>query len=130
MTVRPYNSDDYPMIESWWKRHGWSPVPEHFLPTVGIIIELDGTPKCATWVMQENSTPIAMMEWTVTNPDNRPKESVAAIREAVASVKVCAKAIGRTALMTYCKQPSLARIYAGEGFQLSDTGMTHLVMHL
>lgn len=128
--ARPYKAEDYAMVSAWWGSHGWPSVPAEFLPVVGIIIEDEGVPRCAVWIKQENSTPIAMMEWLVTNPDNTGKQSMRVISHAVASCRDCCKAMGRTALFTYCKQPSLSRIYQREGFELSDEGMIHLLMKL
>lgn len=130
MKVRPYQASDYPLASEWWKAHGWGSVPECFLPVVGIVVEINDTPAAMAWIKQENSTPIAMMEWLVTNPDNHPKNSLRAIREVTESVKACAKAMGRTTLFTYCKQPSLARAYEKAGFLQTDSAMIHLVCQL
>ena len=130
ISVRPYKAADYDMVSGWWKAHGWEAMSPTFLPVVGIVIEDNGVPRCAVWIKQENSTPIAMMEWLVTNPENTGKQSMRAISQAVHACRDCAKAMGRTALFTYCKQQSLARIYEREGFTLSDKEMIHLVMKL
>ena len=127
ITVRPYQAGDYETASAWWVAHGWPAVPVQFLPVVGVVVMVDEVPAAMAWLKQENSTPIAMMEWLVTNPANHPKDSVRAIKEAIESMKAVCVATGRTALFTFCKQPSLARAYEKSGFSRSDDGMIHLV---
>lgn len=130
MTVRPYFDSDYPLASEWWQAHGWPAVPRGLIPVVGVAVEINGSPAAMGWLKLESSTSIGMMEWVVSNPKNSPRDSVKAIREVTESIKACAKAQGRTALFTYCKQPSLARSYERSGFQITDKDMIHLVCPL
>lgn len=130
MGIRPYRAGDYATASAWWRGHGWEPVPEQFLPVLGVVVLVDDVPAAMAWLKQENSTPIGMMEWLVTNPDNAPRDSVRAHKQAVEAIKDVCKATGRTTLFTFCKQPSLARAYERCGFTRSDDGMIHLVCNL
>lgn len=130
MTARPYFGTDYPTVEDWWIGHGWPAIPQGFLPTVGIVIEKEGKPVAAGWIKLESSTPMAMLEWCVSDPRASGRDVFAAISQLVESAKASAKAMGRTALFTYCKQESLARLYERGGFERSDSEMIHLVCNL
>lgn len=127
---RPYYGTDYPMVCDWWISHGWPPVCQTFLPAVGVIIELDGKPVAAGWLKMESTTPLAMPEWLVTNPENRDRDSIHALSELLEQLKAIAKAQGRTQLFAACKQDSLARLYCRHGFTKSDSEMIHLVCPL
>lgn len=128
---RPYYGHDYEMVAGWFRGHGWEPVPQAFIPVLGIVVhDGEGRDLAAGWIKLESSTPIAMLEWVVTNPENHPKESAASIDALIQHAKECAKEQGRTAIFTYCKQDSLARKYGKHGFQQSDSGMIHLVCSL
>ena len=128
--AHPFKESYYKTACEWWEGHGWDAVPQVFLPVVGFVIEDDGIPRCMAWLKQENSTPIAMLEWLVTNPENTPRQTMRAIKAVTGTARDCAKAMGRVALFTYCKQPSLARVYENSGFQQTDSGMIHLTMPL
>lgn len=131
ISARPfYFAKDYDMLCSWWKSHGWDAVPAAFLPAVGIVITDGEKDLAAGFLKMETTTPIGMLEWSVTNPENAGRESIKALAELMESAKVAAKAMGRTVLFTYCKQPSLARLYEKAGFQTTDKEMIHLVCNL
>ena len=92
------------------------------------MVESGGVMKAAGWLFMDNSgCGIGKMEWAVTNPSNKPKESVQAIRELVGAVKVVADALDYGVIFTSVKQPSLIRLFERCGFVKSDTGMTNMI---
>lgn len=126
--VRMYAAEDYATIAPWWPAHGWQPVAQAVLPRGGVVVELDGRPVAAAWLYMDNSVGVAMMEWTVTNPDNTPRQSLKAITLLVGAIREIAVQNDYGVVLTSAKQDSLVKVYAKNGFQKTDSGMTHLLM--
>ncbi len=128
ITVRTYQEEtDYPIFAKWWEGHDFQPVPPHILPTLGNVVLKDGEPIAAAWLYLDSSTPVAMMEWIVTDPANNPKVSAVGITHAVQSLKSAAFAAGYPIILSSCRQESLARLLERTGFERSDEGVTHLI---
>lgn len=120
---------DHPVAMEWWKAHGWPGVPVVILPKCGIMVESDeGKPMACAWMYMDNSVGVGMMEWTVTNPTNTPKQSYAAITFLIKAIRELALSFDYGVLLTSVKQEALARIYERNGFKASDEGMKHMVM--
>jgi hypothetical protein len=129
MKTRLYAPDDYPVFAKWWPEHGWPAVPFIILPKCGVVVENDsGTMVAVAWLYMDNSVGVAMMEWTVTNPANTPKQSFAAIHVLVGAIKALALEFDYGVVLTSARQESLVRTYERVGFTKTDEGMTHLVM--
>lgn len=129
MKTRLYAPEDYPTFEKWWPCHGWPAVPQVILPKCGVVVEDDNSVmRAAAWLYMDNSVGVAMMEWTVTNPENTAKQSFAAISYLVGGIKAVAVELDYGVLLTSAKQDSLVRVYERTGFSKTDSGMTHLVM--
>lgn len=127
---RPYYGTDYGMVSGWWEGHGWPSAPQIALPATGVVIEIDGNPAAAGWLKLESTTPLAMPEWLVSNPNLSARHAVAALAELLEQLKAIAKAQGRTHLFAAVHQESLARLYVKKGFEVSDREMIHLVCTL
>lgn len=115
--------DDYPMLESWWKGHGWPPVPLQILPPLGVIFD---NAAAGFAYMDNGSTGVAMMEWLVTDPKAGLK-AAKALKHVVGFLTTELKRLDYGAILTTCKQPSLARLLEGSGFNRTDEGMFHLI---
>lgn len=126
-TVRFYDPADYPTVKEWWEGHGWPAVPEAVLPQPGIICELNGEPIAACWLYMSNSNGVAMMEWTVANPELAGRDTVRAIEVLTGYVDVFAKEHDYGMILTTCKQEGLARLLSRNGFQETDREMIHLI---
>lgn len=128
ISVRPYDPEaDYPTFEQWWKAHHFTPVPPIALPALGNVALYNNAPVAAAWLFMDSTTPIAMLEWIVTNPDNNPKISAIGITHCVQSLKLAAAAAGHTIILASCRQESLARLLIKTGFQESDKNVIHLI---
>ncbi len=66
--VREFTDEDYTTIAEWWRAHKQEVVPLDFLPKLGAIVEADGIPMAAAWVVMSNSHGVCYLEWLVTNP--------------------------------------------------------------
>ena len=68
MTIRPYSSEDYNMIRSWWEVHGSTIMPAQvFLPAIGAVAEIDGQPIAMSFLYCVIGG-ISIIEFTTTNP--------------------------------------------------------------
>ncbi len=78
----------------------------------------------------DNSIGVSILEWMVASPDAKPKAVYKSIKTIVEFLKLRAKDMGYSIMLTTCKQESLARVYEKTGFQRTDSGMIHLVQAL
>ena len=129
MKTRLYDPKDYPIVSPWWPAHGWPMISEDVLPKCGIVVEDDeGVPRAASWLYMSNSNGVSMMEWTVTNPLNKPKESFRAVQTLVNAMRELAISLDYGVILTTSKNPALIRLYEKGGFTKTDEGVTHLLM--
>lgn len=118
---------DYDMLVAWWKGHGWTALPKAALNTLGVICAVDGVDTCAAFLLMSNSTGVAMLEWLVTNPEANVRAAYLAIPTVTAFIEGEAARNNYGVLLTACRQPSLVRMYERSGFQVTDTGVTHMI---
>jgi hypothetical protein len=129
MKTRLYDPKDYPLVSPWWPAHGWPMIAEAVLPKCGIVVEDDeGVARAASWLYMSNSNGVSMMEWTVTNPLNKPKESFRAVQTLIGAMRELALLFDYGMILTTAKQPALIRLYEKSGFEKTDQEMTHLIM--
>jgi hypothetical protein len=124
---------DYATVESWWKQHGWAAVPQPMLPKLGVIAFYDGENKqdaAAAWLYMDNSSPVCMLEWMVTNPAISGTKTVRALKHLSQFLTSEAKHNDYAVMLTTCKQESLAKFYEKQGFQRTDDAMLHLLKTL
>lgn len=122
--LRIWSKDDYEMLASWWRGHGWPAVPVQILPPLGVIYGNDA----AGWLYMDNGgTGVAMLEWLVTNPESKPIRAAKGISKVVEFLKSEAKRIDYGAILTTCRQPALARLLERSGFSKTDENMIHLM---
>ena len=119
--------DDYDMVKGWWQAHGWPGVSPHILPQFGAIASFRGRPAAAGWLYMDNSRGVSMLEWVVTNPDNTPRASLAAIGALVTYIKDYALSQDYGVMLTSCKQDSLLKLFERNGFEHTDSGVHHAV---
>jgi hypothetical protein len=121
---RIWSHADYPMLCGWWEAHGFPAVPMLRLPPLGIIY--DDT-AAGFLYMDNGGSGVAMIEWLVTNPEAKPMAAAKALAKVVAALKAEAKRMEYAMILTTCRQPSLAKLLERCGFQITDTGMIHLL---
>lgn len=123
-------SSDYPIVESWWNAHGWNAVPQIMLPKLGVVAFYAGEKNedaAAAWLYMDNSSPVCMLEWLVSNPQLSATKTVRALKHVCGFLVSEAKHNGYGAMMTTCKQDSLAKFYEKQGFTRTDSDMIHLI---
>ena len=125
---------DYPVLEGWWRGHGWDAVPLVVLPPCGVVVYdvIDGvqTDLCAGWLYMTLGTGLSFMEWVVSNPE----ASVSGLRTARAITEMVKFLRARAAendygiMMTASNNNGLIRLYERAGFRTTDSKLTHLLM--
>lgn len=127
MTPIPFTHEHYPQAREWWTAHGWSPPPPMALPAIGYIV-----PGHAIGFLYHDPTcSLAVMEYILSNPANTPLQSARAIAATVAALTDHARALGKTHLLTTCRQASLAKFLVKvSDFILTDQQMIHLIKPL
>lgn len=74
---------DYEMVCGWWKSHGANIPPRNMLPKLGVMAYSHKIPAAAVWVYMDNSAPVALLSWQVTNPTNAPRTSIRSLEAAI-----------------------------------------------
>ena len=118
MVVREYIPEEYDIVSSWWKAHGWAPVPEKLLARTGLVAENDGHPVAAVWVYRTDSA-VLLAEWLVADPEASPKDSYRAVTNLLDSVKLLADYSGCAVLM-FVQEEGLLRKLEKEGFSVEE----------
>ena len=118
---------DYPMLEAWWRVHGFPAVPCAILPPLGVI----HNETAAAWLYMDNGgSGVAMLEWMVTDPTAKPKEAARSLMEVSRFLQSEAKRMEYHTVLTTCRQAGLARLLTRTGFIQTDSQMIHLVASL
>ena len=124
---------DYPIVQEWWKAHGWDAVPPVVLPKLGVIafyVSDKIEDAAAAWLYMDNSSPVCMLEWMVANPALSATKTVRALKHVSEFLTAEAKHNGYFAMLTTCKQESLIKFHERHGFERTDGGMTHMAKFL
>lgn len=121
--------DDYPIFREWWEKHGWAPVPQAFLPPLGMVAMHEGKPVCAAWLLLAVNCPIAMMEWLVADPQADGRHILAGMRHIADffAQRAVEPDLGYSAMLTAVRQSGLVKAYERCGFHVTDTGVTHML---
>ena len=127
MVARDYEDYDYEVIKDWWIGHNWNAIPIDFLPRTGVVVEDEDSMYCAVWIYADSTSPRGMMEWLVTNPENKPRESVKAINLILKAVLEKAVYMDLKALMTSVNNKGLIKMYNKYQFNVTDTDMKNML---
>ena len=119
MKCRRALASDYEELCRWWKGHGWTPVRADFLPT-GFIIESDGIRLASGFLYMTNNAPIGMLEWVVTNPDNKGSQSYRALNLLVSEILKFAEYNMISAVYSKIDNAGLEKLYNKHGFVSGD----------
>jgi hypothetical protein len=127
MTIRPYSSEDYNMIKSWWVAHNAAILPpEVFLPATGAIAEVDGNPIAASFLYCCIGG-ISVIEFTTTNPvEKLSKNLVKAVKALYTHLENIAWDNKSPCILSFVKPNSgESRIMAKDGY-IDLQGEPHL----
>ena len=130
MIVRPFDKDkDYADVAEWWAKQDWPVMPQDHLTTAGFIAENGDKKLAATWIFATNC-PIYIMEWTVGNPEADWKERAEAIDLVTNTACEWAKQDGAKMVFTMAKHERYMDKLQKNGFNITESGMTHFIRSL
>lgn len=125
--LRSRTENDYPMLCKWWEAHGWEPVLEAVLPKIGVIAEVNDEQVAAAFLYMDNSSPLAIIEWIVSNPESKPRDVVSSIIDIVNFLADEAKRFDYSFILTSCSITSLAKLLERRcSFKITDKSVYHL----
>ena len=125
MDVRQFKVEDHQEIAEWWRKREWDVIPLEALPVTGVVFEGD-TNICAAW-LYTTGTAFGWLEWIVTNPEAGLKQRGEAVPKAIEALKGMALACGVKLIFNGSKSGGLIKSMEKQGFQKTDTEMTHMV---
>lgn len=137
MTLRPViidpetnrlSSEDYAIIAPWWQARGGNAPDSNLFPNVGFIaLTTTGEPiACAFAYIDGSGSGVAMLAWMASNPEFASIETGSAIIELIYFIEKTVHAMGYWCLMGAFNTPSIINHLTSGGFQVGDTGMTHI----
>lgn len=129
MQVRQFEDLDYEEVMQWWKAQDWTPMPLDMLSKTGFIVEDNGQKLAATWIFPTNC-PIYIMEWTVGNPEATWEKRAEALDLVTNTACQWAKNDGAKLIFTMTKNKRFLEKLECNGFNITDTDMTHLIRSL
>lgn len=123
--IDQYQAYDWEILKEWWEDHGWTPIPDSFLPNVGKIVRIEEVPVCAGFLYRTDSL-ICILEWVISD-----KKSDRIIREQALDLLIetlieVAKKAGFKMIHTSIKHPRLIERMKKHGFSINDEGMTNM----
>lgn len=129
--VRVLKENDYDdILVGWWEDWKWIPPVKDFLPLNGlggIMVEWDGIPVCAGFIIQTNSK-VAWIEWIVSNKNFKEKlHRKDALNLLVQTLTDVAKKTGSTYAYTILKSPSLINIYKNNGYLGTEQNINEMI---
>jgi hypothetical protein len=132
--IRVLKENDYEdILVGWWKDWKWIPPVKDFLPLNGlggIMVEWDGIPVCAGFIIQTNSK-VAWIEWIVSNKNFKEKlHRKDALNLLVQTLTDVAKKTGSTYAYTILKSPSLINTYKNNGYLGEEQNINEMIKKL
>jgi hypothetical protein len=109
LQLRMYDpAQDAAMIAEWCQAHGYSGMPPHILPALGVVAQVDGEDVAALWLYMDNSCGVAFAEHPITRGGLSTKLAKAALVMAMRFLQKEAAATGYHTIIIRTL-PALAR---------------------
>lgn len=123
MVIRRFTIKDYPIVESWWEKHGAFPLSLEYYSKTGIIVE--GTvPLCAGWLYDTDSA-ICVFEFVVCNPDAPREERNKGLNELIKHIIKLAQKRNYKLIYSSVKGEKYIKRLMEQGFVEVDKEQTH-----
>ena len=126
MESRIYTPEDYDILLDWATQRNVAPVPKEILPKLCLMVWEDSDPLAFTALYMDNSISVALMIWTATNPQNKPKENGRALDYLIGAAKHVLSDQGYTMSLAVTGVDSLAKFMCNRGFNELETA--HLMI--
>lgn len=111
ISVRMFADSDYPMLCTWWAKWNF-PIPAlDVLPSTGYIVD----ESAAVFIYLTNS-PVAWMEWLVSDPECDKELRSAAVDVAIDHAICQAKLTGSKVFFTTSNRPAVSSRLEQHGF--------------
>jgi hypothetical protein len=109
LQLRMYDpAQDAAMIAEWCQAHGYSGMPAHILPALGVVAQADDEDVAALWLYMDNSCGVAFAEHPITRGGLSTKLAKAALVMAMRFLQKEAAATGYHTIIIRTL-PALAR---------------------
>lgn len=116
---------DYPLVASWWRGRNFPEVPQAALPKLGVIVEEDGEPLAAAWLLMSNSNGLAVLVWPTTNPEAPVFRCATALSHAIEFLKQEGAKFGYSHIFSTSAHRGLSSFLSRNGFVPCDRNVTH-----
>lgn len=118
LTARVYGlkAGDYQVVNSWWRRHNESDLPETMLPPLGVMVEQDGKPIVALWCYECFGIGVCFLEWPCSRPGLDRKQATEAFGYALKACIALAKSHGDYSVFRCSTLAPIARVLPKFGF--------------
>lgn len=116
MNVRLFDiNSDYETVSKWWLAHNHAVLPINMLP-VGVMVEENSIPVCASFVYNLSGTSMAQIAWTTTNTEVTKRTAHKAVNMAIDYLVDYSKKTGKMYVVTFSKSNGLTSVFKKKGF--------------
>jgi hypothetical protein len=115
MALRRIKPNDYPMIESWYRKRKLTPPPWQDLSETGWIAD----DRVAGWLLCTNSS-VAIIEGLISNPDSLASNRKESMLKLSGFLVDTALLLGYSKVIAVSKHPSVDKVAKQLGFRETD----------
>lgn len=128
INVRPILKSDYSnTLLKWWKDWGWDAPPEDFLPSSGLMVEVEDRPVCAGFFYTTNSK-VAWVEWVISDPEYREEPSRHECLDLlIGTLTQTVSSLGYKYIYALIKNKSLKEVYGKFGYIEGDSYNSEMI---
>ena len=117
---RDLKSEDWSILERWWKWWRWPLMPKSFLPengTGGIMIEKDHVPICAGFLYLTNSK-VVILEWIISNPEYKEDDRKDALKFLITEAEDLSKELDYEYMFSIGRHNTLIDMHKDLGWEV------------
>ncbi len=120
MMTREITREDMRLAVEWYSQRAGMPVPPDWFPATGLAVLAAQKVLCVTVLYLDKTSPVAVLGWCITNPENTGRESCNAVRMVFQAMPDYARSMGVKHLISIFGSRSLNRLLDRLGFIAGD----------
>jgi hypothetical protein len=130
MTAEPITPAHLEKITRWWEKRGDGHMPPDVLPPDGYCVCDSEGPLAAAWLYRPVGCKVAIVDWLVSRPRERPAYVRPAARAVFEALQALAETNGCTRIFASVSRAGMIREALSCGFHITEGEHTHLVKFL
>jgi hypothetical protein len=121
-----FEKQHYPMLQSWWERHGHANVAFESLSPVGLICYKDEKPVCLSFLYLWSGCDLGWICWTTSDPDAEKAVRHEAVKFCLDGLMELSKHYGKNHVICYSESKGVTSVLKDAGFHV---GLPHDMLY-